>query len=170
MYFIASSGWCVCLYGAEMWNEVLAAMRSKRDVGESSDDDVEAETEVEVTDSNRHGQPPLISVVLHLRQVNVVRLLEVHAEWAEHVGGVTPAMGTWIYALLSRAEKPLHPDVASAMRTLALICSRQRASVVNAEPADLTVLPMLSLLICIVARYFGQEDLSDRKLFAIGVL
>jgi len=146
-----------------MWNQVLIAKKSQPEdnTGEGSEDEEEAE--VEVTDANRQGHSPLIGLVMHLRQVNVVRLLELHGEWAELLRGVTPAMGAWIYALLARTEKPLHPDVASAIRTLALACSRQRAGVVNAEPADYGILPTLSLLICIVARYFGQGDLADHK-------
>lgn len=75
--------------------------------------------------------------------------------------GEASTTGAWLYALLARLEKPLHPDVGSALRTLALVASRQRRDLVEGENRELGPVNGLSLIVCLVARYFNQRDLAD---------
>jgi hypothetical protein len=92
---------------------------------ESGEDEAEEKCiPVEVTEDNRKGHEPLTSVIVQLKSVWCVSLLEYQVEWAETLS-IVDEMGAWIYALLARLEKPLHPDVTSTIRTLALVCSRQ---------------------------------------------
>ena len=37
-------------------------------------------------------------------------LIEYQVEWAEVVGVTIPEQGLWLYSLMARLEKPLHPD------------------------------------------------------------
>ncbi len=80
------------------------------------------------------------------------------------MGGPRPEQGPWLYALMCRLEKPLHPDVGSALRTLAIACSRGRDRIVREkkkEEEDLKALNALTLFICLVAKYFDQADMAD---------
>ncbi len=88
-------------------------------------------------------------------------MLEYQSGWAESLGGpLLPEQGAWLYALLCRIEKPLHPDVTAALRTLAIVCSRSRQRVA-VEGKHLKDLNALTLLICLVAKYFDQADMAD---------
>ncbi|XP_067223613.1 gem-associated protein 2 isoform X2 [Chanodichthys erythropterus] len=81
------------------------------------------------------GFPPFLSIVSKLNQ------------------------GRWLYALLACLEKPLLPEAHSLIRQLARRCSTVRA---NLESKDDDRLSALNLMICIVARYFEQNDLADK--------
>uniref|UniRef100_A0A8C2FF29 Gem-associated protein 2 n=1 Tax=Cyprinus carpio TaxID=7962 RepID=A0A8C2FF29_CYPCA len=82
------------------------------------------------------GFPPFLSIVSKLNQ------------------------GRWFYALLACLEKPLLPEAHSLIRQLARRCSAVRA---NLESKDDDRLSALNLMICIVARYFEQNDLADKE-------
>ena len=115
---------------------------------------------VETTNENQDGNPPTANNIMHLKHKACVSILEYQVRWAEAFGGITDAMGMWIYSLLIRIEKPLEPDGTSTIRTLAITISRQRASLTK-EEKDLSLVTALSVLICIGMKYFGQEDLAD---------
>ena len=77
--------------------------------------------------------------------------------------GWSPQYGPWLYAVLVRIEKPLHPDVGSSLRDLVLFCARERKRLVAGnEENNVETIAALNLLICLVAKYFGQGDLEDR--------
>lgn len=74
-------------------------------------------------------------------------------------GKLSELCGQWLYALLSRLEKPLHRDVVAALRTLyRWLCTRRLAlhTAVTAH-ADEEV-ARLNLLAVLVGYYFGQGE------------
>ncbi|KAK7071846.1 gem (nuclear organelle) associated protein 2 [Halocaridina rubra] len=103
------------------------------------------------------GHPPLLSIVLNIKQKGIENLLEWHAQWLEVLGFSKP-QGQWFYALLACLEKPLTPESCSQIRHIARMCAKIRASLDTADHPDLA---QLNVIICIVARYFNQEDLAD---------
>lgn len=103
------------------------------------------------------GQQPLLSIVLNIKQRGIENLLEWHAQWLEVLGFSKP-QGQWFYALLACLEKPLTPESCSQIRHIARMCAKIRASLDSADHPDL---PQLNVIICIVAKYFNQEDLAD---------
>uniref|UniRef100_A0A9J7ZFC7 Gem-associated protein 2 n=1 Tax=Cyprinus carpio carpio TaxID=630221 RepID=A0A9J7ZFC7_CYPCA len=86
-------------------------------------------------------------------------VLEYLINWFEERDFV-PQLGRWLYALLACLEKPLLPEAHSLIRQLARRCSAVRA---NLESKDDERLSALNLMICIVARYFEQNDLADKE-------
>ena len=68
--------------------------------------------------------------------------------------------------LFGRLEKPLTPDVGSLLRDLVLVSAKERKRIVN-EVSDVEVkdesVAALNLIICLVAKYFGQTDLEDKE-------
>ncbi len=161
--YLHFAGWCIYCYGKEFWSRVTAARNDDMDKEEEATSGV---------GKGAAGHPPLTSVVSQLTPSAAARLLEFHVEWAEAVQDredetVTDRMGPWLHALLARLEKPLYPDVESAIRSLALICSRQRAKIIEGGGKETNVdalaerVTPLTLFVCIVAKYFGQADLAD---------
>ena len=167
--------WCVFCHGAPFWNSVCAALKAK----DSDSDEDEEDNTAPVNESNSAGRAPLTTLLCSLRPNVVVRVLEYHVGWCEAVdmvlpgGGVlgdvtspsAPMMGEWLFALLARLEKPLHPDVESSLRTLALVAAKQRLALAREEVSgDGQPDPRingLTLFVCLVAKYFGQSDLAD---------
>ncbi|XP_072545064.1 gem-associated protein 2 [Salminus brasiliensis] len=105
------------------------------------------------------GFPPFLSIVSKLSQSTVSAVLECLINWFEERDFV-PQLGRWLYALLACLEKPLLPEAHSLIRQLARRCSAVRA---NLESKDDERLSALNLMICIVARYFEQNDLADKE-------
>lgn len=103
------------------------------------------------------GFPPFLSIVSRLNQASVSTVLEYLINWCEEREFV-PQLGRWLYALLACLEKPLLPEAHSLIRQLARRCSEVRA---NLESKEDETLSALNLMICLVARYFEQNDLAD---------
>lgn len=103
------------------------------------------------------GQKPLLSILLNIGQKLLWNLIEWHCNWLE-VLGFSNAQGQWLYALLSCLEKPLTPETSSSIRHIAKMCAQIRAELDSVNHPDL---PQLNVIICIIARYFNQEDLAD---------
>ena len=165
------TAWCLYCYGAKTWNKICLARQknAQNDDGDDDQDGDEWTSEMVTGTVSDSGHEPLTSVISSLKPTTCAALLEHHIEWAEALGGVASRdMAAWIYALLARVEKPLLPDHVSAIRTLAMVCGRQRSSVHadhvakgddgKGSPPFVTA---LSLLVCIVANYFSQSDLAD---------
>ena len=164
------SAWCLYCYGAEIWNKVCLARQK-----EAEDDDDKgwwtSQMVASAAAGSNPGHEPLTSVISSLKPAACAALLEHQIEWADALDGgvVSRKMAAWIYALLARLEKPLHPDHASAIRTLAMVCGRQRAALLAEHAAKAEgekgppppFVSALSLLVCIVANYFSQTDLAD---------
>ncbi|TRZ02726.1 hypothetical protein DNTS_011102 [Danionella cerebrum] len=85
-------------------------------------------------------------------------VLECLINWFEE-NNFVPQLGRWLYALLACLEKPLLPEAHSLIRQLARRCSAVRAVLENKDDDRLSA---LNLMICIVARYFEQNDLADK--------
>uniref|UniRef100_A0A673N3S5 Gem-associated protein 2 n=1 Tax=Sinocyclocheilus rhinocerous TaxID=307959 RepID=A0A673N3S5_9TELE len=105
------------------------------------------------------GFPPFLSIVSKLNQSTISAVLDYLINWFEERDFV-PQLGRWLYALLACLEKPLLPEAHSLIRQLARRCSAVRA---NLESKDDDRLSALNLMICIVARYFEQNDLADKE-------
>ncbi|XP_077394204.1 gem-associated protein 2 isoform X2 [Festucalex cinctus] len=121
----------------------------------SSDTDAEAEAGL---DYSKVGFPPFLSIVSRLSQSTILAVLDILISWFEERDFV-PQLGRWLYALLACLEKPLLPEAHSSIRQLARRCAQLR---VNLASQDDDNLPALNLLICLVARYFEQNDLADQ--------
>ncbi|XP_008315000.1 gem-associated protein 2 [Cynoglossus semilaevis] len=125
-------------------------------VGDSiCDTEVEAEPGV---DYNKVGFPPFLSIVSRLNQTTVLMLLEILTSWFTDKDFI-PQLGCWLFALLACLEKPLIPEAHSCIRQLSRRCAQLRSAL---ESKDDEKLPALNLLICLVARYFEQNDLADQ--------
>ncbi|XP_028251427.1 gem-associated protein 2 isoform X2 [Parambassis ranga] len=105
------------------------------------------------------GFPPFLSIVSRLNQSTVLMVLEILINWFEEREFV-PQLGRWLYALLACLEKPLIPEAHSSIRQLARRCAQLRSTLDSQEDQKL---PALNLLICLVARYFEQNDLADQQ-------
>lgn len=164
-------GWCTFCYGKEFWNDILEARKQMDDEDEENISD-----EKPITQHNKHssafndlpnGELPLTSIITQLKQNELVYLLELQIDWAEVIGIKIKEQGLWIYALMAALEKPPHPDVTSTLRSLVLACSQQRKRISQDQSDSLNQKPIpnivvhLNLLICLVAKYFGQKDLAD---------
>ncbi|XP_028298356.1 gem-associated protein 2 [Gouania willdenowi] len=109
-------------------------------------------------DYTKVGFPPFLSIVSRLNQSTVLLILDILISWYEEHEFV-PQLGRWLYALLASLEKPLLPEAHSSIRQLARRSSQLRRSLESQEDERL---PALNLLICLVARYFEQNDLADQ--------
>ncbi|XP_060919370.1 gem-associated protein 2 [Labrus mixtus] len=109
-------------------------------------------------DYSKIGFPPFLSIVSRLNQSTVLMLLEILISWFEE-HEFAPQLGRWLYSLLACLEKPLIPEAHSCIRQLARRCSQLRSTLESQEDEKL---PPLNLLICLVARYFEQNDLADQ--------
>lgn len=115
-------------------------------------------TDVDQLDYSKAGFPPLLSIISRLSQSTVLMVLEILIGWFEEED-FTPQLGRWLFALLASLEKPLLPEAHSCIRQLARRCAQLRCSLESQEDEKL---PALSLIICLVARYFEQNDLADQ--------
>ncbi|XP_077477126.1 gem-associated protein 2 [Stigmatopora argus] len=109
-------------------------------------------------DYSKVGFPPLLTIVSRLNQSTVLTVLDILISWFEE-GDFIPQLGQWVYALLACLEKPLLPEAHSSIRQLARRCAQLRS---NLASQDDDSLPALNLLICLVGRYFEQNDLADQ--------
>ncbi|XP_034050944.1 gem-associated protein 2 [Thalassophryne amazonica] len=123
-------------------------------------DSVSLRTEPDpAVDYNKMGFPPLLSIVSRLNQSTVLSVMETLINWFED-RDFLPQLGRWLFALLACLEKPLLPEAHSLIRQLARRCALLRSTLDREDDARL---PALNLLICLVARYFEQNDLADQQ-------
>ncbi|XP_019737247.1 gem-associated protein 2 [Hippocampus comes] len=109
-------------------------------------------------DYSKVGFPPFLSIVSRFSQATVLTVLDILISWFEERDFV-PQLGRWLYALLACLEKPLLPEAHSSIRQLARRCAQLRSNLASQDDDNL---PALNLLICLVARYFEQNDLADQ--------
>lgn len=106
------------------------------------------------------GHQPLVSLVQRLPRATVLALLRYHARWLDSRSLVfTDSCGQWLFALLAVLEKPLLAEEEDRLRRLAQACRRARSGLA-AGLQDPAAVP-LCLVLCLVARCFGQADLAD---------
>eukprot|EP00095_Tigriopus_kingsejongensis_P009358 maker-scaffold488_size158317-snap-gene-0.28 protein:Tk09358 transcript:maker-scaffold488_size158317-snap-gene-0.28-mRNA-1 annotation:"gem-associated protein 2 isoform x1" len=149
-------GWAIFCHGTHFWDQVRAARAAQS----GSDEDTPSSEDPEPASTDPvAGHPPLTNVFFHMRPNVVATLVEYHVHWCELFEGLRPEMALWVYSLLANLAKPLHPDTGSSIRTLALMASRQRLAMIDDERVG--SITSLTLIICIVAKYFSQADLAD---------
>jgi len=146
--------WCHLMLGGEVWDMVTKDREETEEVAKGKTD---------VT-----GEAPKLGFVTAIPVYVCEQVLEYVISWLQ-VTGWRAAYGPWLYALLTRLEKPLTPDVGSSLRDLALLCAQQRLVVAGkvecietgGVPDD--TIAALNLFICLVAKYFDQGDLVDKE-------
>jgi len=145
--------WCHLMLGGEVWDIISKSRDDEDEIAKGKTDVV--------------GEAPKLGFVTAI-PVNVCeQLLEYVVSWLS-VTGWKPEYGPWIYALLTRLEKPLTPDVGSSLRDLVLFCAQERVSFASkVECVESGGVPdddiaALNLFICLVAKYFDQGDLVDQ--------
>jgi len=144
--------WCHVMMGGKVWQEVLA----QREEGEES----------RIVQGDVKGESPTVTFLTSIPVHVCETLLDYLTSWLA-VTGWKEGYGAWIYAVLTRLEKPLTPDVGSKLRDLALECSFIRqyfADQRNGEDNEGPIIEgiaTMNLFICLVSRYFDQTDLVD---------
>eukprot|EP01039_Chlorochromonas_danica_P003369 gene3369-3694_t len=109
------------------------------------------------------GHSPSLQLILQLDQVLAQRVLLYLIDYLPTSSAkLSDLCGQWLYALLSRLEKPLHRDVVAALRTLyRWLCTRRLAlhtATETAALADGEEVARLNLLAVLVGYYFGQGE------------
>uniref|UniRef100_A0A1B6EZH3 Gem-associated protein 2 n=2 Tax=Cuerna arida TaxID=1464854 RepID=A0A1B6EZH3_9HEMI len=101
---------------------------------------------------------PSAKLCLSMSQVNIWHVLSYFPDWiTEGLLGLADSC-RWIYCLLACLELPMEPDVYFTLRQISRALMEHRAGL---EGQDTDSLPHINLIICIIGRYFGQEDLAD---------
>ena len=105
---------------------------------------------------------PKFSTVHNVSQSSKLKILELmldRMDTIEKGETITYEIGIWLYTTLATLLIPLEPNAYHLLREVARKCSKIRS---NLEPDSTTdkYVP-LNLIICIIARYFNQLDLSD---------
>jgi len=141
--------WCHLMMGGAVWQEVLA---HREEEGRLAQGDVKGESPTVTF---------LTSIPVHVCET----LMDYLTSWLA-VTGWKEGYGPWIYAVLTRLEKPLTPDVGSKLRDLALECSLIRQYLAaqrekGKEGSSDEGIATMNLFICLVSRYFDQTDLVD---------
>ncbi|BET02385.1 Survival motor neuron (SMN) interacting protein 1 (SIP1) [Nesidiocoris tenuis] len=106
---------------------------------------------------------PVLQLMLAFKQVSLDRLLNLFVTWVEdQTVELDRRTSLWIYSVLACLDIPLSPSTFSAIRSLAQMAGKQRALTVQSkENLSEQDVSHLSLIICIVGRYFRQSDLAD---------
>lgn len=73
--------------------------------------------------------------------------------------GIKYETGLWLYSLLAALQIPLHHDSHHILRDLCRKIAEIRSALKDDCAKDVVV--PLNLIICLVARFFGQLDLAD---------
>ena len=102
---------------------------------------------------------PLLSYLCDMTADEVIRVLNYHQQWVQQLG-FTEHTGRWIYALLVALEKPLPSEVYSILRDLSRVCSQCRHKIDDRSETNQTLIA-LNLIICLIGRYFDQNDMCD---------
>uniref|UniRef100_A0A672SPQ3 Gem-associated protein 2 n=1 Tax=Sinocyclocheilus grahami TaxID=75366 RepID=A0A672SPQ3_SINGR len=161
----APQGFSPCLKWQQQqvstFSEVRQSVNKHRQHWKSQflDDNVVMVRQLKTYDMILYCQTESEIIVSKLNQSTISAVLEYLINWFEERDFV-PQLGRWLYALLACFEKPLLPEAHSLIRQLARRCSAVRA---NLESKDDDRLSALNLMICIVARYFEQNDLADKE-------
>jgi len=146
--------WCHLMLGGEVWDMVTKDREDAEEIAKGKTDVA--------------GEAPKVGFVTAMPVFVCEQILEYVISWLQ-VTGWRSAYGPWVYALLTRLEKPLTPDVGSSLRDLALFCAQERLVVAGkvecietgGVPDD--TIAALNLFICLVAKYFDQGDLVDME-------
>lgn len=128
----------------------------------SSEDDEGMEIVTQYRKSTRQkapatGSEPSLKLLLSLNQKEMIQLLRLHVKWIKSYG-VTDRSCQWIYSILSCVEKPLQAESYSVLRQVSRILSACRKDLSQTDDEKRN---SITLIICIIGRYFNQSDLVD---------
>jgi len=150
-------GWACFCFGKDFWNRVVKARGDESVTEEESKSGKRSQSDF---DDLEVGEEPLVSYLAKYKPSQIISLLELHAEWIRDLEQVSVEQASWLYAILALVEKPLHGDDIATIRSLAKAARDQRRRDCL-QPVHRGGVNHLNLLICIVANYFEQKDLSD---------
>lgn len=105
---------------------------------------------------------PTLSQILDMGQETKFKILDIILNSLSELNdgdSFTYATGIWIYSILSTIEIPLSPHMCYCLRDLARKCVNLRSKL--KMDCDESIYLPLNLIICIIANYFRQKDLSD---------
>lgn len=115
------------------------------------------------------GYAPTVPLLLQMDQVMIRRVLShlyhyVHLGWSVVAGN--DRRGEWIYALLSRLEKPVHRDDAAVLFGLLkdLTLARSKIDFTSDREGDRKKVAKLNVLIVLIGVYFEQGGSSNKLL------
>lgn len=101
---------------------------------------------------------PLLKIITSIRLRDIEILLEYLEGWLkEEVVESKTWITLWIYGCLSCLFTPLEPNSCSVLREIAKTCRNLRGETTIENEQNISY----SLLICLIASYFRQLDLSD---------
>ncbi len=100
----------------------------------------------------------------HDTQVSVRQLLEYHIRWAKKAKEVDEVHTQWLYALLSRLDKPIDADMASALRSLLRRLAEDRCRLVRSPSCRACVVRVRVGVSCrvvsLIMAYAGESTRS----------
>jgi survival of motor neuron protein-interacting protein 1 len=132
---------------------------ARGNVGSYFEDEVDKDT-VEKQQQNYdwqvppNGHEPSLELLLQLDQVMIRKVLSHLAHYAYQGWSVSVKRTAWLYALLSRLERPIHRDDAATLFGLLKCLAQFRSKVVDPSSSD--ELARLNVLVCIIGLYFEQ--------------
>lgn len=101
---------------------------------------------------------PLLKIITSIRMRDIEILLEYLEAWLKEETNESKSWITlWTYACLSCLFTPLEPNSCSVLREIAKTCRNLRGDDTIENETNISY----SLLICLIATYFRQLDLSD---------
>lgn len=104
-----------------------------------------------------HGRPPLLDFVLHIDHGTVEHLLKDHIYSVEEKSALQTHRALWLFALLTRLEKPLTGDMAADLTRLTRVCRIKRDAISVEESKDKTEeIAALNIVIVICEEHFRQ--------------
>ena len=151
------------------WKEFCTGRKTDDTSDSSTASDTESDLTPNTTPNQKTGikpekrvkpepNQPLLSYLCDMSADEVIRVLSYHNQWLQHFG-FTQHNGRWIYSLLVSLEKPLPSEVYSILRDLSRVCSQCRHKIES--KSDSKTLIALNLIICLIGRYFDQNDMCD---------
>uniref|UniRef100_A0A1B6M3D1 Gem-associated protein 2 n=1 Tax=Graphocephala atropunctata TaxID=36148 RepID=A0A1B6M3D1_9HEMI len=111
-----------------------------------------------VKECEETAKGPSTRLCLAMSQCTNMHVLSYFPDWLTE--GLLSVVDScrWIYGMLACLELPLEPDMYFTLRQIARALLELRAGL---ESQDSEPLPHINLIVCIIGRYFGQEDLAD---------
>ncbi|XP_059622438.1 protein Gemin2 [Phlebotomus argentipes] len=103
-------------------------------------------------------QAPYLRCMIQISQARLEELLHVFVEWhlSRRAQLADVWLPQWIYATLACLHQPLEPSIHHCLRQVARICIEERNSL---SPDCINQVNPLNLIVCIIAKVFGQVDL-----------
>ncbi|KAF9127579.1 gem (nuclear organelle) associated protein 2 [Mortierella sp. 14UC] len=102
------------------------------------------------------GMPPSPQFLIRLDQGHLIQLLRYHLRWLAE-DDLQEQEGRWLYALFLKLDPLVESDQVAVLRNMAKKCARIRSHFNNDSGSKLAT---VNMVITIVARLFGQEDLE----------